>query len=137
MFHASKQPTALNLVNVNQIVVSDRLEYRDKGFKYFFGYKDNNIIRPLCIIIFTQMSGFIKYFNNGGKIISFVIEDDSVLVKYNEIWNNIKKSLNIKFQSMPVYDEKYIKAKVKKFNGVVNTNFWVIKYQKKVCNTLV
>ena len=137
MFHASKQPTALNLVNVNQIVVSERLEYRDKGFKYFFGYKDNNIIRQLCIIIFTQMSGFIIYFNNGGKIISFVIEDDSVLVKYNEIWNNIKKSLNMKFHSMPVYDEKYIKAKVKKFNGVVNTNFWVIKYQKKVCNTLV
>ena len=83
------------------------------------------------------MSGFIKYFDNDGKIISFLIEDDSVLVKYNEIWNNIKKSLNVKFHSMPVYDEKYIKAKVKKFNGVVNTNFWVIKYQKKVCNTLV
>ena len=42
-----------------------------------------------------------------------MIEDDSVLVKYNEIWNKIKKKLNIKFHSMPVYDEKYIKAKVK------------------------
>ena len=50
MFHASKQPTALNLVNVNQIVVSDKLEYRDKGFKYFFGYKDNNIIRRYVLL---------------------------------------------------------------------------------------
>ena len=34
---------------------------------------------------------------------SYMIEDDSVLVKYNEIWNNVKKTLNIKFHSMPVY----------------------------------
>ena len=54
---------------------------------------------------------------------SFKIEDDSVLVKYNEIWNNAKKILNIKFHSMSIYDEKYIKAKIKEFNGVVNTNF--------------
>ena len=44
---------------------------------------------------------------------SFMTEDDSVLVKYNEISNKIKKTLNIKFHSMLVYDEKYIKAKVK------------------------
>ena len=54
---------------------------------------------------------------------SFVIKDDDVLEKYNEIWNKIKKTLNIKFHSMPVYDDKYIKAKVKEFNGVVKTNF--------------
>ena len=76
-----------------------------------------------------------KYFENGGKNMSFMIEDDSVLFKYNETWNNVKKTLNIQFHSMPVYDEKYIKAKIKVFNGVVNTNF--CKYQKKVCITLV
>ena len=54
---------------------------------------------------------------------SFMIEDDSVLVKYNEIWNKIKNTLNIKFHSMPAYDEKYIKTKGNEFNGVVNTNF--------------
>ena len=62
---------------------------------------------------------------------SFMIEDDSVLVKYNEIWNNVKKILNIKFHSMPVYDEKYIKTKIKEFNGVVNTNFWGNKILKE------
>ena len=53
----------------------------------------------------------------------FSIEDDSVLVKYNEIWNNVKKTIKIKFHNLRVYDEKYIKAKLKKFNGVVNTSF--------------
>ena len=65
------------------------------------------------------MSGYIKYFDNGGKNISFMIEDDTVFVKYNEIWNQIKKTLNIKFHSMPVYNEKYIKSKVKEFNGEI------------------
>ena len=69
------------------------------------------------------MSGYIKYFENGGKNMSFVIKDDSVLDKYNEIWDKIKETLNIKFHSMPVYDEKYIKAKVREFNGVIKTNF--------------
>ena len=54
---------------------------------------------------------------------SFLIKDDDVLDKYNKIWNKIKKALNVKFHSMLVYDEKYIKAKVREFNGVIKTNF--------------
>ena len=54
---------------------------------------------------------------------SFIIENYIVLVNYNEIWNKIKKALDIKFHGKPVYDEKYIKIKVKIFNGVVNTVF--------------
>ena len=69
------------------------------------------------------MSGCIKHFENGGKNISFIIKDDRVLDKYNEIWNKVKKTLNIKFHSIPVYDENYIKAKVREFNGVIKINF--------------
>ena len=54
---------------------------------------------------------------------SFVIKDDDVLDKYNKIWDKIKETLSIKFHSMPVYDEKYIKTKVREFNGVIKTNF--------------
>ena len=66
-----------------------------------------------------------------GKKKSFMIEDNSLLVEYNEIWNKIKKTLNIKFHSMSAYDEKYIKAKVKEFNGVVSLNLWGDKVPKK------
>ena len=110
--HASKHPIALNLVNVNQMLISDKFEHSDKGFKYFIGYKDDNIIRPLCIIL-PKMSGYIKYFNNGGKNMSFMIKNNSVLIKHNEIWNRIKKTSNTKLHSMSVYDEKYKKIKVK------------------------
>ena len=49
-------------------------------------------------------------------------KDDDVLDKYNQIWYKIKNKLNIKFHSMPVYDEIYIKAKVREFKGVIKTN---------------
>ena len=81
-FHKSKQPIDLDLVNVDQIVVSDKSEHNDDGFKYFIGYKEGEIMKPLCIIL-PQMTGYTKYFENGGKIMSFVIKDNYVLDKYN------------------------------------------------------
>ena len=66
------------------------------------------------------MSGYIKYFENGGKML-FKIEDENVYLKYNETWNKIKSILNVKFHSQPVYDDKYIKNKVKTINNSINT----------------
>ena len=120
-FHKSKQPINLVLLNVDQIVISDKIKHNYDGFKYFIGYKEDDIVKPLCIIL-PQMIGYIKYFENGGKNISFVVKDDDVLDRYNEIWNKIKRTLNIKLHSIPFYDEKYIKAKVKEFNGAIKTN---------------
>ena len=54
---------------------------------------------------------------------SFVIKVDDVFDKYNEVLNRIKKTLNMKFHSTPIYDEKYINAKVREFNSVIKTNF--------------
>ena len=64
-----------------------------------------------------------KIFWKRKKIKAFVFKDDDVVDKYNEIWDKIKETLSIKFYSMPVYDEKYIKAKIREFNSVIKTNF--------------
>ena len=65
------------------------------------------------------MSGWIKDFENGGKNMSFKIEDVEVYIKYNNIWNKIKESLgNIKLSSDVIYDDQYIKTKVKTFKRV-------------------
>ena len=122
-FHASKQVITLNLVNTNKIVVSDKFKHSDDGSKYFIGYlHDGDVFRRLCIIL-PQMSGYIKYFGNGEKKKSFKIEDESVYLKYTEIWNKTKKSLNTRFHSQPIYDDKYIKTKVKTFSSMINTLF--------------
>ena len=121
-FYKSKQSIDLDLVNIDQIIVSDKFKHSDDGIKYFIGYKEGEIVKPLCIIL-PEMSGYIKYFENNGKNMSVLIKIDEVVEKYNEIWDKIKGKLNIKFHSMLVYDETCIKAKVREFDGVIKTNF--------------
>ena len=49
-FHKSKKPIDLISVNAYQIVVSGKFKHNNKGFKYFIGYQEGEIIKPLCII---------------------------------------------------------------------------------------
>ena len=105
-FHKSKQPVEVMSVNIDQIVVSDKFKHSDKGFKYFIGYREGGIVKPLCIIL-PQMNAYIKYFENGGKNISFLIKDNEVWEKYEQIWDVMKNKLSIKFHSKPIYDKKY------------------------------
>ena len=121
-FHKSKEPTDLLSVDLDQIVVSYKFKHNDEGFKHFIGYREGEIVKPLCIIL-PQMSGYIKYFENGGKNMSFLIKDDEVWEKYEQIWDVIKNKLGIKFHSKPIYEHKYLKAKVREFEGVIKTNF--------------
>ena len=79
-------------------------------------------MRPLCIIL-PQISGYIKYLDNVGKNMSFKTGDESVYLKYTEIWNKIKKSLNTRFHSPPIYDDIHMKTKVKTFSSMINTLF--------------
>ena len=60
------------------------------------------------------MNGYIKYFENGGKNMSFLIKNDEVWQKYEDIWNVIKNNLNIIFHSQPIYKNKYLKTKKKR-----------------------
>ena len=72
-FHNSKKPIDLLSVNVDQIVVFDKFKHSNEGFKYFIGYQGGEIVKPLCIIL-PQVSGYIKYFENGGKKMSFLLK---------------------------------------------------------------
>ena len=90
-FHMSKEPTDLMSANVDQIVISDKFNHNNEGFKYFIGYQEGEIVKPLCIIL-SQMSGYIKYFEYGGKSLFF-------------------------------FDKKYLKTKVREYDGMIKTNF--------------
>ena len=122
-FHASKEVISLDLVENSRILVSDKFKHSEHGFKLFIGYLHvDDVIRPLCIVL-PPMSGYIKYFDNGRKNMSFLIEDENVYLKYAGIWNRIKKLLSVKFHSQPIHDVKYIKTKVKTFDETIKTGF--------------
>ena len=69
-FHKSKEPIDSLSIDLDQIVVSDKLKHNDEGFNHLIGYLKGEIIKPLCIIL-PQMSGYIKYFENASKSMSF------------------------------------------------------------------
>ena len=48
----------------------------------------------------------------------------------------LKKKLNIKFHSQPIYNQKYLKAKVREFDGVIKINFLGVEVPKKICITI-
>ena len=95
-FYDRKKAIKLNLVDVNDIVVSNKVKGNNGTSKYFIGYLHDISVAPLSIIL-PQMSGYIKYFENGGKKMSFKIDDESVYVQYTQIWNKIKELLGVKF----------------------------------------
>ena len=66
-FYLSKQAISLNSVDLSKIIVSGKWKMSDTKYKYFCGYLNNDAIQPLCVIL-PQMSGYIKYFDDGGKI---------------------------------------------------------------------
>ena len=104
------------------MVVSDKFKHNNEGFQYFIGYQEGEIVKPFSIFL-PQMGWYIKYFENVGKNMSFLIKDDEVWGKYEQIWDVIKNKLGIKFHSKPTYEQKYLKSKVGEFDGVIKTNF--------------
>ena len=69
------------------------------------------------------MNGYIKYFDNDGKNMTFVTDNEKVYDKYNKIWEVIRKLLKVKFTVNPVLDDKYLVAKLKIFNKINRTTF--------------
>ena len=50
-FYKSKQAIDLDSVNTDKIVVSDKFKHSEGGYKYFIGCKEDEIVKPLCIIL--------------------------------------------------------------------------------------
>ena len=121
-FYSSKKAILLDSVDLSKIVVSKKWKIDDKTNKYFCGYLSNDVIEPLCVIL-PQMNGYIKYFDDGGKNMSFVTDDEKVYEKYNEIWEVIRNLLKIDFTVNHVRDDIYLVAKLKIFNKINKTTF--------------
>ena len=141
-FYLSKQAISLDSVDLNKIVVSKKWKINDITYKHICGYKhicrylNNDTIQPLCVIL-PQMDGYIKYFDDGGKNMSFVTDDEKIYKKYNEIWEVIRNLLKIDFTVNPVRDDIYLVAKLKLFNTINrtfnNNNYIPIERNHYIC----
>ena len=121
-FYSSKQAISLDSVDLNKIVVSKKWKINDTTYKHICGYLNNDTIQPLHVIL-PQMDGYIKYFDDGGKNMSFVTDDEKIYEKYNEIWEVIRNLLKTDFTVNPVRDYIYLVAKLKIFDRINKTTF--------------
>ena len=136
IFYSSKEAILLDSIDLSKIIVSSRWKLNDTTYKYFCGYLNNDVIKPLCVIL-PQMNGYIKYFDDGGKNMSFVTDDEKVYEKYDEIWNVVKNLLKLKFAASHIRNDKYILAKLKIFKkknlAIFSNNIVPIEKNHYIC----
>ena len=121
----------INDIDVTKKLVSKKEPYSTKkALKYFIGYNDNYVNRPLCLRL-PQMTGYARRFDENVTM-SFSVNNKQLLKNYNKIWEKVEKLMGIDFESKPVYgdDDKYIKTKIKLYAGSMITNF----HNKKIPN---
>ena len=131
-FYKNKKVPKIDDIDVNKILVSKEEPYGTKNsFKYFIGYNDNDVIRPLCIRL-PQMTGYARKFDENATM-SFIVKNKQLLKKYTKIWEKIEGLMKINFESKPVYgdDDKYIKTKIKTYADSIITNFHNKKMPKE------
>ena len=97
---------SINEVDVSKIVVSNRVPFARKDFKYLIGYKVGKKFRPLCVML-PKLSAYRRDFDET-KYMSF-LKNYELLEKYNEIWEKASKAVKKRFNSKSVYDDKYLK----------------------------
>ena len=131
-FYKNKKAFKIYDIDINKILVSKEEPYSsNKLVKCFIGYNDNDDIRPLCIIFF-QIIGFVKKFDNK-KTMSFKVTDNKLSKRTPKYGKKVKNLLNIKIDSEPVYgnNDEYIITNIKIYRDKVNTNFHYQKIPKE------
>ena len=89
-FHQNKRPISIKNIDINEIVVSNKVSFGKKGFKYFIGNKDAIKIRPFYIIL-PKVSAYRRDFDEN-KYMSFLRKYDELLEKFNETWVKVQNS---------------------------------------------
>ena len=133
-FYKNKNKKIFNIdyIDVNKILVSKKEQYgKNNSFKYFIGYNDNDIIRPLFVKLPQTTSYINKFKDKKTKItttaMSLMVKDKQLFKNYNKIWEKTESLIRKNFDSKPFYsnddNSKYIKTKIKTFKDSIITNF--------------
>ena len=90
LYNKNKKIFNIDDTDVNKILVSKKEQYgKYNSSKYFIGYNDNGVIRPLYLFI-SQTTGYINKFDKNKITMSLMIKDIQLLKSYNKIWKKLK-----------------------------------------------
>ena len=105
-FYKNKKIFNIDGIDVDKILVSKKVSYsKNNSFKYFIGYNDNDIIRPLFVKLPQTTSYINKSKDKKTKIttatMSLMAKDKQLFKNYNKIWEKIESLMRKKFDSKP------------------------------------
>ena len=112
-YNKNKKIFNIDDIDVNKILVSKKEQYgKYNSFKYFIGYNDNDVIKPLYLEL-SQMTGYINKFNqhknkNKNKntiTLSLKVKDKKKMKNYDKIWKKIETLMDIDFNTKPTYGD--------------------------------
>ena len=127
-YNKNKKIFNINDIDVNKILISKKEQYdKYNSFKYFIGYNDNDVIRPLYLFT-SQTTGYINKFEKNKIAMSLMVKDKQLLENYNKIRKKIEGSMSIYFESKATYcdddNDKYINTKIQTYKDSVTTNIY-------------
>ena len=123
-YNKNKKIFNIDDIDVNKILVSKKEQYgKYNSFKYFIGYNDHDVIRPLYLFI-SQKTGYISKFDKNKLTMSLMVEDKQLLENYKKIWKKTKRLMGINLESKATYDDKYMNTKIKTYKDSIITNFY-------------
>ena len=114
-YNKNKKIFNIDDIDANKILISKKEQYgKYNSSKYFIGYNDNGVARPLFLFI-SQTTGYINKFDKNKRTMFLMIKDIKCLKSYNKIWKKIEKLMKIDLNTKTTYgdDDKYIKTKIK------------------------
>ena len=120
-FYNNKKQFNIEGIDINKILISKPETYENNIRKYIIGYNDNTI-SPLQLFL-PKMTGYLNVFKDGARKMSFFTDNDEFLEIYTAIWEKISNLVNKKFDSDPIYNNKYINTKIISYNNDININF--------------
>ena len=120
-FYNNKKQFNIEDINFNKILISKPETYENNMRKYIIGYNDNTI-SPLQLFL-PKMTGYLNIFKDGARKMSFFTNNNEFLERYTVIWEKISALVITKFDSDPIYNNKYINTKIRSYNNDIITNF--------------
>ena len=113
-FYNNKNQFNIEDIDINKILISTPATYENNMRKYIIGYNDNTI-SPLQLFL-PKMTGYLNILKDGAN-------NNEFLERYTAIWEKISDLVNKKFDSDPIYNNKYINTKIRSHNNDIITDF--------------
>ena len=117
----------MKIDNIDKTVILKLVESKTNP-KYLIGYLEK-VIKPIVLML-PRMSGYVDTFkvkdkekDKNNKLLSLRINEEKLLEKYKTIWTKIKDLKITGLIALPVFDDRYIKTKVRAYGDKVYTNF--------------